>query len=166
MNAMKNIIRVSKEFWLLESRIKRGGSGMVLDCSSLENALGQLEESLIYLASDGARQDPAVHRLFRTAVIKSFEYTYELAIKMIRRKLAQIVAHPAGLREIDFMEVIRLAYEADLIQEVPRYKRFREVRNITSHTYNQSKADEALNIMKDFIAEMQYLLHALQQSRS
>ena len=84
----------------------------MLDTSSLRNALGQLETSLAYLRSEASQQDPGLRRQFRAAVIQAFEFTYELAIRMTRRQLAEIVATPADLREMAFVADVRFLRDA------------------------------------------------------
>lgn len=134
---------------------------MTLDYSALQKACGQLETSIAYLESEQSRQDAGLRQQFRSSVIQSFEYTYELAIKMIRRQLEQIVANPGELREINFMDLMRRAFEAGLILSVSAYKIFREKRNMTTHTYDADKAEAVLEGMHDFLTEMQFLLKEL-----
>ena len=75
---------------------------MKLDYSSLENAVAQLEECLDYLYSDQAKKDPKAGRIYRTAAIQAFEFTYSLAAKMIVRQLEQIVPDPTALSRNEF----------------------------------------------------------------
>jgi nucleotidyltransferase substrate binding protein (TIGR01987 family) len=135
----------------------------MLDFSPFENALGQLEKSLAYLHSDAARRDPELRKQFRAATIQAFEFTYELAVRMIRRQLAEIVPNPGGLSELAFMDFIRAAADAGLVQEVPRFRVYREKRNITSHTYNEDRAEEVVAGLEDFVADMQFVLAELKR---
>ncbi len=80
---------------------------------------------------------------------------------MIRRQLEQIVANPGELREINFMDLIRRAFEAGLIVSVPAYKIFREKRNMTTYTYDTDKAEAVLEGMHDFLTEIHFLLKEL-----
>ncbi|GEM_PF-5816617 len=59
----------------------------VLDSSSLERAAAQLEKSYGFLNSKEAARDPDLRDLFQSAAIQAFECTYDLAVKMIRRRL-------------------------------------------------------------------------------
>ena len=136
---------------------------MVIDYSAFEKALTQLEKSIRFLNSEASRNDAELREQFRAAVIQAFEYTYELAIKMIRRQLEQIVATPAELREMAFMDLIRTAAEAGLVREVPPFKVYREMRNITSHVYDEDKAEEILSIMDSFIQNTYFLLGELKR---
>jgi hypothetical protein len=62
---------------------------MKLEISPYEKALGQLRESLNYLGSPAAKKDAALYAQFRAASIQAFEYSYELAINMIRNERCQ-----------------------------------------------------------------------------
>jgi nucleotidyltransferase substrate binding protein (TIGR01987 family) len=135
----------------------------LLDVSPLEKTVLQLEQSLGYLDSEMASRDDGLRAQFRAASIQAFEYTYELGVKMLRRQLEQIVINPAELREMAFMELIRTGAEAGLIREVARFRVYREKRNITSHTYDEERAEEVLAILPDFIRDMRYLLDELKR---
>jgi nucleotidyltransferase substrate binding protein (TIGR01987 family) len=133
----------------------------ILDLSPFEKAISQLEQSLGYLNSEMAAGDDGLRAQFRAASIQAFEYTYELGVKMLRRQLEQIVINPAELREMAFMELIRTGAEAGLVREVSRFRVYREKRNITSHTYDEERAEEVLAILDDFMLDMRYLLDEL-----
>jgi len=134
---------------------------MRLDYSALERATAQLEKSFRYLHSDLARQDPDLREQFRSATIQALEYTYELAVKMIRRQLSQIVSEPAGLRRIDFADVMRIAADAGIISDARAFLRYREIRNKTSHTYNSDHAERTVDVVDDFLRDVQFLLRQL-----
>ena len=136
---------------------------MKLDYSARQKAFGQLKISMEYYGSEQSRQDEGLRLQFRSSVIQSFEYTYELAIKMIRRQLDRIVANPGELREMNFLDVMRGAFEAGLIKSVAAYKVFREKRNMTSHTYDEDKAAEVLKAMDEFVSEINFLLDELRR---
>ena len=80
---------------------------MKLNYSSLESAVAQLQRSFDFLHGDLARTDSDLREQFRAATIQAFEFTYELAVKMIQRQLAQIAANPDALREMDFADRMR-----------------------------------------------------------
>ncbi|MFH1562249.1 MAG: HI0074 family nucleotidyltransferase substrate-binding subunit [Nitrospirota bacterium] len=135
----------------------------MIDYSAFNKALAQMEKSLTFLNSELSQNNPELCEQFRAAVIQAFEYTYELAIKMIRRQLGQIVANPAQLREMDFMDLVRTAFEAGIVREVPLFKVYREKRNITSHTYNENKADDVLSVIDSFLQDMRFLQNELRR---
>lgn len=136
---------------------------MKIDISPFEKALSQLERSLDYLHSDLARRDPGLKEQFGAATIQAFEYSYELGMKMLRRQLEQVAANPAEIRRMDFMEMVRTGAEAGLVQDVPNYRVYREMRNMTSHTYDEAKANEVLSVLGDFLQEMHLLRDELER---
>jgi len=137
----------------------------MLDASSLSRALAQLEASLRYLRSDASGADLELRKQFRAACIQAFEFTYELAIRMIRRQLMEIVANPGALRELAFMDLMRTAAEAGLVRDAPPFRLYRERRNITSHSYNEQTAEQVLAGIDDFVVDVRYLLAALERRR-
>jgi nucleotidyltransferase substrate binding protein (TIGR01987 family) len=136
---------------------------MRIDYSPFEKAITQLEKSLGFYNSEMAEENDDLKEQFRAAVIQAFEYTYELAYKMICRQLEQIVPNPAELKEMSFMDLIRTGKEAGLVGEAPNYREFREKRNITSHTYDENKAVEIITVIDSFLQEMRFLLNELKK---
>ena len=136
---------------------------MKINYSKLTDALSQLELSLELIESEDARQNPVYREEFRTAAIKKFEYTYDLAVKLIRRQLAEIVSNPAELSQMSFMDLIHTGHQAGLVQDINYYRAFRASRNITSHTYDETKAQEVMDTMEEFIPEIKYLIKKLEQ---
>lgn len=134
---------------------------MALDLSSLREALTALETSLRYLRSDLAA-DPGLADQFRAASIQAFEFTYELAFKFMKRQLEEIVAVPASIDEMTFMQVVRAAAEAGLLSDVSRFREYREARNITSHSYDRTKAERIASELPRFAADVADLLARLE----
>ena len=134
---------------------------MKLYLKSFEKSLGQLEKSLSYLKSELARNDEELRKQFRAASIQAFEYTYEQSVKMLRRQLEQILANPGELREMAFMDLIRTAAGAGLVKDVAAFRVYREMRNITSHTYDENKAEEIISVLDQFVRDMHFILFEL-----
>lgn len=134
---------------------------MKLDISPLEKALAQLEKSVSYLHSELARKDPDLRLQFRNSSIQCFEFTYELSYKMIRRQLEKIISTPEDLRQMNFADFMRTAAEAGLIPDVKRFLRYRQRRNLTSHTYDEKKAEEVISILNEFINDIHFVLKKL-----
>jgi len=135
---------------------------MKLDLKSLRDALAALDKSLGYLSSNLAK-DPGVREQFRAACIQSFEFTYALVIKMIKRQLEQISATPEKIVQMEFMDLIRTAAEAGLISDIGRFRTYREKRNLTSHTYDGAKAEEIVAVLPAFRDDVRDLLAELER---
>ena len=136
---------------------------MKLDYSPLESAVAQLQKSFDYLHSDLARRDAGLREQFRAATIQAFEFSYELAVKMIRRQLSLIAANPDALRGLDFADLIRDAADAGIVRDAPSYIGYREMRNRTSHTYNAGHAEKTVAEMDRFLRDMRFLLAELKK---
>ena len=136
---------------------------MRLDYSSLEDALAQLQRSFDYLHGDLARTDSGLREQFRAATIQAFEFTYELAVKMIQRQLAQIVANPDALREMDFADRMRDAADAGIVRDALAFIRYRELRKKTSQTYDADRAEATVSVIDEFLRDVRFLLQQLQK---
>jgi nucleotidyltransferase substrate binding protein (TIGR01987 family) len=136
---------------------------MNLDLTSFRDAFAALERSMTFLTSDSAKNDPLLREQFRNSAIQCFEFTHELAFKMMRRQLERMSADPASIDKMTYMEVARSAAEAGLVNDISRFKDYRDKRNITSHTYNQAKAEKIEAILPAFRDDMRYLLAELEK---
>lgn len=136
----------------------------ILDLSSFERAIKQLENSLSYYYSDNVQRDIGLVMQLRAAAIQAFEFTYELSIKMIRRYLKMIAANPASIDQLSFTDLIRAASDKELLlSDLVKWKRYRQERGTTSHTYNPEKAIEIFDELPGFLKEVRYLLNQLHQ---
>jgi len=125
---------------------------MTIDISPLENAIDRLSEGL-----DRYSQNTADDQI-RDGLIQRFEFTYELSHKMLRRYLEEGAATPEVIEQMPFPELIRTASEQGLIQNTwQEWRYFRDIRNITSHTYNLDKALEVVDGIPQFLKEAQFL---------
>ncbi|MGH7075646.1 MAG: HI0074 family nucleotidyltransferase substrate-binding subunit [Stellaceae bacterium] len=104
-----------------------------------------------------------LRKQFRAATIQAFEFTYELSMKMLRRQLAEIALSPTELPQLPFMDFIRTAADAGLVREVLPFRAYREKRNITSHTYNEDRAEEVVAGLDEFVADMRFILAQLKR---
>lgn len=128
-----------------------------LDLTSLENAMQRLTEAL--QALDGEPQNT----LYRDATIQRFEFSYELAHKMLKRYLEMAAANPVSIDELAFPDLIRTGSEQGLLRSGwDKWTAYRKARSITSHTYDEAKAIEVLAIVPDFLQEARFLLSELQ----
>jgi nucleotidyltransferase substrate binding protein (TIGR01987 family) len=107
---------------------------MLLDLSSFHRALASLDRAAVRAV--GAPEDEEL----RDAVIQRFEYTYELAWKMLKRHLEQVVPDPARIDTLSFRELIREGAERGIVAEPEPWFEYRHQRNLTSHAYNSAAA--------------------------
>lgn len=135
---------------------------MHLDLSSLHKAHKALAKSLAFLSSELA-SDLDLREQFRAASIQAFEFTHELAFKMLKRQLEQMLPDPSSVDKMPYMDVIRSGAEAGLISEIARFREYREKRNITSHTYDSEKAEDILATLPAFCDDIGHLIHELER---
>ena len=123
-----------------------------LDFTSYEKALRSLQRVLVRSRSVPGDED------IRDACIQRFEYTYELAFKMLKRQLEQELPSSEELDHMPFKEVIRVGAERGLIAVPERWFDYRAKRNMTSHTYDEDKALEVYAVLGEFTADADDLL--------
>lgn len=137
---------------------------MSLDLSSFVNSVAQLSEALDLYNSDRTHNDPPLKKHLRAATIQAFEFTYEVSLKMLRRHMALAADSPAEIDRMSFNNLIREAYGDDLVRsDVVTWRKYRQSRAITSHTYNEDKAQAIFEGVPDFLDEARYLLGRLQE---
>ncbi|MDV7341813.1 HI0074 family nucleotidyltransferase substrate-binding subunit [Terasakiella sp. A23] len=125
----------------------------MLIVTSFEKALKSLKEGL-----DERRRCPD-NVFVRDAVIQRFEYTYEISHRMLKRYLESISANPSEIDGLAFQGLIRLGCEKGLLRsDWERWKLYRTARGTVSHTYDEDKAKEVLEIVPDFYEEAKFLL--------
>jgi nucleotidyltransferase substrate binding protein (TIGR01987 family) len=131
---------------------------MSLDPAPLANAIDRLRAGLARY-----RQSPDDGQL-RDGLIQRFEFTYELSHRTLKRYLRQTAASPDALDRMSFADLIRTAGEQRLLQaDWAAWRRFRDMRARTSHTYDQQAALAVVAEIPAFLAEVAYLCAELQR---
>lgn len=133
----------------------------MIDFSSLRSAMAQLEDALD-LHDGPAGEDPRMRVHLRAAAIQAFEFTYELATKLLRRFLEATEASAEVVEELTFNGMIRLATERGLLRsDLETWQAFRKARGTTSHTYDEAKAIDVFESIPGFLQEVRFLLSEL-----
>jgi nucleotidyltransferase substrate binding protein (TIGR01987 family) len=130
--------------------------------TALAKALTELQRNFDLLGSDLAQTRPELSATFRTASVKSFEYVYEVSIRLLRRALERMAAAPSEIDQMEFRPLVRAAAEAGLIDDPVAWMRYREKRNITSHTYDEAQAAQIIAVIPEIIGSAGYLLKRLE----
>lgn len=129
---------------------------MQLDLSALEKALASLARALVR-----AQGLPADEEL-RDASIQRFEYSFELAWKMLKRRLEMDVPSTDAVDALSYRAMIRVAAERGLLANPQAWFDYRDQRNLTSHTYDAAVAQRVYACVADFKRDADALLLALQ----
>lgn len=135
-----------------------------LNLNSLNKAYAELVEALQYCESPLAQTDKNLKKHLMAGTIQAFEFTYELVVKFIRRYLELTEPSKEAIASMTFPTLIRTANERGLlITDITIWKKFRDARNITSHTYDQIKAIEVMTIIPLFIESCKQFIDTLNQ---
>ena len=143
-------------------RDNAGVSSPAIDLSSLRKALAQLQEAISFWR--GLAPDSALKPHLRSAVIQSFEFTYELSVRMLRRVLIERSAAADLVADLTFNDLLRRAADAGLIADPQPWRDWREMRNATSHAYDEAKANQVASGAIRFAEDAVALLGALEAS--
>lgn len=127
-----------------------------LDFTALENSLQRLGEVVeIYKKNP---QDTIV----RDSLILRFEFTYSITLKTLRKYFIERAFIVDDVNKLSFNEMVRTAMQLNLLKsDLAKWTEFREMRNLTSHTYDENVALKVSAIVPDFYEEITYLLKEL-----
>jgi nucleotidyltransferase substrate binding protein (TIGR01987 family) len=131
---------------------------MSLDFTPLEKAINSLNRALVRAVATLDDEE------LRDACIQRFEYTFELSWKMLKRQLEQELPSPTEVDGYSYRQLFRIGAERGLVQDVEAWFDYRELRNITSHTYDEEKAAKVFAALPTFVGHAEELLTRLQES--
>ncbi len=142
---------------------------MELNVETLREALEEMQEFWEAYRTEQASGTPESSlssRINRAAVVKAFEFTYESAIRFIRRQLSEGTLTDEELKAMNFRDMLRAAADSGLIAEPIAWIEYREIRNTTSHVYGKSKSSKVLPVADNFLKDVHFLLAELTRSLS
>ena len=124
--------------------------------SALENAHKRLCDVLkIFVENEN-------DDIVRDSVIQRFEFTYSIALKTLKKYFEGVAFVMEDVQQMTFNQVIRVANQLDLLHfELDKWTEFRQMRNLTSHTYDEEVARKDVAVVPDFCEEVGYLLKQL-----
>jgi nucleotidyltransferase substrate binding protein (TIGR01987 family) len=99
----------------------------------LHNLLRLLDAALIRF--EGALTQP-VNEFVRDSAIQRFEFTFELFWKSLKA-----YAEESGVEAFSPKDSVRTAFQLGVIPDHPDWFQMLEDRNLTSHTYNEARAE-------------------------
>ena len=94
--------------------------------------------------------------------VQHFEFTFELCWKRLKRRLERELVNPEELDGMSYRELFRLRHERGLLAQVAPWFEFRELRNITSHTYARDKAAQVAAGAIGMLLHARILLSAIE----
>ena len=105
-----------------------------MDTERLQERIADYLKALDQLAK--AAQQPK-DEFLRDSVIQRFEFTHEIAWKMLKLRLEAEYVFVRTPRE-----TLQAALQAGLIDDGNAWSDLQKMRNLTSHTYNEQLADD------------------------
>lgn len=111
------------------------------------------------------RQNEKVRNTLIAGVIQNFEFVYEISTKMLRRRLEMDALNPAEVDFANFRDVLRMAAEKGLIQDVQAWFGYRQMRNITAHSYDRQKAQQVYEGTQALMQDARALLAKLENAQ-
>lgn len=135
-----------------------------LDFTALRYAISSLDDGLAVVSDANwfNAQDIKVRNTLIAGVIQNFEFVYEISVKMLRRQLEAESDSPDSIDQASFRELLRVGAEKGLIDDVEAWFGFRQMRNITAHTYDHAKAQQVYEGTQDFLTHARTLLARLE----
>ncbi|HOW52065.1 MAG TPA: nucleotidyltransferase substrate binding protein [bacterium] len=124
---------------------------MALVFSNFKRALTSLEKALALSKDD----------IVRDSVVKRFEYSYELAWKLLQRALEEDLGS-AAVDGLPRRELFRIGAEKRFIADVAPWFEYHRLRNLSSHTYNEEIAEEMYKAAVRFALDARLLLKNLE----
>lgn len=133
-----------------------------IDLSPLRKALGGLSEALMLWREQptGSVSKPHV----RSAVIQSFKSTYELSLHSLSRVSIERAASDDRITDLSFNDLLRAAADAGLIGDPGAWRVWRDLRDATSHAYDEAKAEQVATDAELCSADAKALLAALESA--
>lgn len=124
----------------------------------LEKAIQRLREGLERYQRDISDTQ------IRDGLIQRFEFSYELAHKILKRYMEFTSPTPQQYDGMPFQDLIRSGNEQNLLlSDWPRWRQYRDMRSKTSHTYHENIALEVVAEIPDFLEEANFLSDRLKE---
>lgn len=115
---------------------------MGLNFTSLHKAIVALEKgNTIYHNKKEQEVQQDEMEIIQSGIIQNFEVCYEISWKLMKKWLEENI----GRIEVDGVsrkELFRIAAQNKLIEDIDKWFKFHEARNMTSHDYDGIKAEE------------------------
>lgn len=126
---------------------------MEIDISNLKSALQTLKTSMEKL-EENKTCDFA--DMLEDSCIKRFEYTLEIARKLMKKVLKKIYGRSE--EELTVNNTFRFMQGYKFISDWENWRGYYEKRNNTTHEYNLAKSRELIKIIPDFIKDTEILV--------
>lgn len=132
----------------------------ILDFTALENSVYRLKEVVEKYKEN--EKDSIV----RDSLIQRFEFTYSISLKLLRRYFMERAFFVDDINSLSFNDMVRTATRLGLLKsDLEMWTKYREMRNLTSHTYDEEVALKVAKIVPCFYEEALYLLKKFKDTK-
>lgn len=150
---------------MLVRRYHQSMSPTPIALQPLHKALAALGSAQHYWQAEPDESGRKPH--LRAGVIQSFEFTYELSVRLLRRVLMERSAVPPQVADLSFNDLLRAGADAGLLPDPLAWRQWRDLRNRTSHSYDDKQAQaiaEATLVFADHASALLQRLGAAVES--
>ena len=132
---------------------------MVIDISNLKSTLQTLKSSMKTLENNRTCD---FADMLEDSCIKRFEYSLEIARKLMKRVLKNI--YGKSEEELTVNNVFRFMQGYKFIPNWENWRDYYEKRNNTVHEYNLAKSRKLIEIIPEFIKDTDILINNLEKN--
>lgn len=132
---------------------------MQIDISNLKSALQKLKSSMDVLERNRTCE---FADMLEDSCIKRFEYTLEIARKLMKKVLKKI--YGKSEEELTVNNTFRFMQGYKFIDNWENWRKYYEQRNNTAHEYDISKSRELLKLVPEFISDTEFLVKKLDEN--
>lgn len=129
-----------------------------LDLTVLKNSFTTLVECYNDFS---AQSNEKLKTYIKDSCIKRFEYTYESAKKIMNKYLKK--EYDKDEKDLTINNIFREMYNLGLIENFENWVLYREKINTTSHEYNLEKTYSIIEIVPEFIKDVEFLINNLEK---
>ena len=131
-----------------------------LDFTALENSVYRLKE-----VAEKYKENEK-DSIVRDSLIQRFEFTYSISLKLLRRYFMERAFFVDDINSLSFNDMVRTATRLGLLKsDLEMWTKYREMRNLTSHTYDEEVALKVAKIVPCFYEEALYLLKKFKDTK-
>jgi nucleotidyltransferase substrate binding protein (TIGR01987 family) len=135
---------------------------MALLFEHLDKAFANFEKAMFQL--DKLEPSDPLYDLIRSALIQSFEYTWDAFVKAVTRCLIEDLANPAKVEEMSYKQQMIEAQKKGYITDVEAWLKYRSLRNKTSHEYFEQHAVEVAENAREFYQEVKHCKEVMKEN--
>lgn len=129
-----------------------------LDLSNLRNSLAVLKECYNDFCHENNLR---IKTYIKDSCIKRYEFTYETSKKIMNKYLKK--EYDKTDKELTINNIYREMYGLGLISSFENWSDYREKRNTTSHEYDDTVTYPILDIIPNFIKDVEFLIDSLEK---